>query len=131
MNCLSWNCRGLGKPRTVRVLGELLKDRKPDFLFLSETIITASRIVFLRVKFGFAQCFSVYKIGRSGGLAVFWKAHVKCQIEGYSHNHIDVYFLEGNVAAWRLTCYYGFPERSRRKHAWNFLRQLAGLSQLP
>lgn len=55
MNCLGWNYRGLGNPRTVRLLGDLLKDRKPDVLFLSETISTASKIEVLRIKFGFAQ----------------------------------------------------------------------------
>lgn len=32
MKLLSWNCRGLGNPRTVRVLGDLLKSQKPIFL---------------------------------------------------------------------------------------------------
>lgn len=131
MNCVGWNCRGLGNSRTVRVLGDLLKDRKPDVLFLSETISVVSNIEFLRIKFGFAQCFSVDRIGRSGGLAVFWKSHVECQIAGYSQNHIDLQFLNNNVVTWRLTCFYGYPERSRRKNSWDLIRQIAGMSQLP
>lgn len=31
---LSWNCWGLGNSRTVRILGDLVKSRKPEFLFL-------------------------------------------------------------------------------------------------
>lgn len=31
MNTLSQNCRGVGNPRTVRVLGDLIKSRNPDF----------------------------------------------------------------------------------------------------
>lgn len=131
MNCLSWNCRGLGNSRTVRVLGDHIRERRPDILFLSETIVTANSIEFFRVKFKFAQCFSVDKVGQGGGLAVFWKANVKCQVSGYSQNHIDIQLLESDCVAWRLTCFYGYPERSKRKNSWDLIRQLAGVSQVP
>ncbi|XP_074347397.1 uncharacterized protein LOC141686251 [Apium graveolens] len=131
MNILSWNCQGLGNPQTVRVLSDLLKSRKPDLLFLSETISYTNKIEELRVKFGFSQCFSVDRVGRSGGLAIFWKHNVNCEVTGYSQNHIDVNFIENNVALWRLSCFYGFPERTRRKQSWDFIRLLADLSQIP
>lgn len=105
MNCLGWNRRGLGNLRTVRVLGDLIKDHKPDILLLSETISTATKIESLRIRFGFARCFSVDRVGQSGGLAVFWKTHVQCQISGYSRNHIDIQMLANNVVSWRLTCF--------------------------
>ena len=44
MNYLSWNCRGLGNPHTVCALGDLIRSRKPDFLFLSETIFKTNKI---------------------------------------------------------------------------------------
>lgn len=131
MNLLSWNCRGLGNPRTVRALGDLLRTRKPNFLFLSETISISSRIEEFRVCFGFAQCFSVDRIGHSGGLAILWKQNVDCEVMSYSQNHVDVCFLDNNTAYWRLTCFYGFPERSRRKNSWDFIRLLASKSLLP
>lgn len=106
---LSWNCRGLGSPRTVRVLGNLIKSHNPNVLFLSETISKAGRIEQLRVKFGFSQCFAVDCVGRSGGLGVFWRHNVECEVFGYSQNHIDLNFMQNNVARWRLSCLYGFP----------------------
>lgn len=131
MNCLGWNCRGLGSSRTVRALNDLVRGRKPDVLFLSETISVASKIEEFRIKFGFAQGFSVDRVGRSGGLAVFWRNNVDCSITGYSQNHIDLVFNENNVACWRLTLYYGFPERARRKEAWDMLIRLSRVSNLP
>lgn len=131
MNLLSWNCRGLGNPRTVRVLGDLLRTRKPDFLFLSETFSIASKIENIRVHFGFAQCFSVDRVGHSGGLAIFWKQHVDCEVMSFSQNHIDVCFLVNNNPSWCLSCFYGFPERARRKGSWDFIRLLGSKSQLP
>ncbi|GAU35928.1 hypothetical protein TSUD_69610 [Trifolium subterraneum] len=32
---------------------------------------------------------------------------------------------------WRLTCYYGYPERSRRRAAWDLLRGLGSMSSIP
>lgn len=58
---------GLGKARTVRVLNNLVKDRRPDVLFLIETISVEE----LRIKLGFSACNSVDCRGRSGGLAIF------------------------------------------------------------
>lgn len=131
MNCLGWNCRGLGNPCTVRVLGDLIKDRRPDVLFLSETKSKANKIEGLRIKFGYSQCFSVDAMGQGGGLAVFLKAQVNCQVAGYSSNHVDIEFLEGGLIAWRLTCFYGFPEMSRRKNSWELIKRLAGISRVP
>ncbi|XP_031106177.1 uncharacterized protein LOC116010810 [Ipomoea triloba] len=36
-----------------------------------------------------------------------------------------------DLPRWRMTCYYGYPERSRRREAWDFLRSLADRSALP
>lgn len=80
MNCISWNCRGLGNPRTVRALYDLIKDHKSSFLFLIETISVAKKIEEFRVRFGFDYCFSVDKVGRGGGLAVLWKRPLQFQM---------------------------------------------------
>lgn len=120
-----------GEPITVRVLGDLIRDHKPAILFLYETISTVNKIEALHIKFGFAQCFSVDKVGQGGGLAVFWKTNVNCQVSGFSQNHVDIQFLEANIVTWRLTCFYGYPERSRRKNSWDFIRQLSNISQVP
>lgn len=54
MKILSWNCQGLGTPQTVRVLSDLVKVHRPEFLFLSETIFFSNKIEELRVMLGFA-----------------------------------------------------------------------------
>lgn len=36
MSILSWNCRGLGNPRSVRDLHLLVKEKRPNLLFLME-----------------------------------------------------------------------------------------------
>ena len=37
MSTLSWNCRGLGNPRTVQELVDLVSTKKPKMVFLMET----------------------------------------------------------------------------------------------
>uniref|UniRef100_A0A2N9IJ19 Endonuclease/exonuclease/phosphatase domain-containing protein n=1 Tax=Fagus sylvatica TaxID=28930 RepID=A0A2N9IJ19_FAGSY len=37
MNCLAWNCRGLGNPRTVQELARLVRAQDPNVVFLIET----------------------------------------------------------------------------------------------
>lgn len=98
MNALSWNCRGLGTPQTIRVLGDLVKSLRPDILFLSETISKSDKVEQMRIKLGFAQCFAVDCIGRSGGLGVFWRNNVNCEISSYSQHHVDIVFMNNNVA---------------------------------
>lgn len=114
MILLSWNCRGLGNLRTVRILGDLTKSLNFAFVFLPETLVEKSVIAELCSKLGFADFFAVYRVGQRGGLAVSWKHTVDCTIMAHSNNHIDVHFIENNVPIWRLTCYYEFHERSRR-----------------
>lgn len=131
MNFLSWNCRGLGNARSVRALGDLIKSRKPVFVFLSETLSFSNKIDEIRVKFGFSSSFAVDRVGRGGGLAILWKPCVKCSVLESSSNFIDVCISDSGVHSWRLTCFYGYPERTRRNESWNLIRSLATKSSLP
>jgi exonuclease III len=59
MRLLSWNCRGLGNPCTVRELLLLLKEKDPSVLFLSETRLDSIGVENLRVTLKFAGAFCV------------------------------------------------------------------------
>ena len=37
MSLISWNCRGLGNPRTVKVLQKVIQCEEPILVFLMET----------------------------------------------------------------------------------------------
>lgn len=63
MKLLSWNCRGLGSPRAVRLLGDLFKSHHPDFVFLSETLVEKKVIKEVVDKFGFFDFFAVDRVG--------------------------------------------------------------------
>lgn len=101
MSLLSWNCRGLGNPSTVREDRELTAKFAPAVLCLVETQISSARAKMLAQSFGFSNSFAVGSSGRSGGLVI------KLEILGYSKYHIDASVGELGPAPWRLTCIYG------------------------
>ncbi|XP_031090882.1 uncharacterized protein LOC115995875 [Ipomoea triloba] len=131
MSTISWNCRGLGNPRTVREAVDLVSKKKPDFLFLMETKVARTHAECLRVKLGFEDLFYIDSVGLSGGLALFWRRNCTARLLSFSKNHIDVEVTIANSECWRMTCYYGFPERNRRSESWELLRSLATTSDLP
>jgi len=131
MSTLRWNCRGLGNPRTVRELVDVVSRKKPDFVFLMETKVARSHAERLHVKLGFDGLFYVDNVGLSGGLALLWRRNCTARLLSFSRNHIDVEVTVQRLAAWRMTCFYGKPERSRRRESWDLLSTLAHHSSLP
>ena len=66
-----------------------------------------------------------------GGLALFWKDQVSVRLLSYSRNYVDVAVHKHGTPTWRLTGFYGYPERSTRRESWNMLRDLKNISTLP
>ncbi|XP_019163494.1 PREDICTED: uncharacterized protein LOC109159838 [Ipomoea nil] len=85
----------------------------------------------LRVKLGFEGCFKVDSVRRKGGLCLLWRRNNCARLLNYSQNHIDLEVSLPNGRPWRLTCFYGYPNRDRRRASWDFLRSLKGASDLP
>lgn len=56
---------------------------------------------------------------------------VICSIGSSSINHIDVEILRDTIPQWRLSCFYGMPERDRRRESWDLIRHLSSLSTIP
>lgn len=113
MIALGWNCRGLGNPATIPFLCELVRARKPNFIFLCETLSSSFAIESIRVRLGYDCAFTVDCHGHSGGLCFLWKDSATCNILNYSQNHIDV-LVSDSDGDWRFTGFYGHPERGRR-----------------
>lgn len=59
MSLLAWNCRGLGKPRTVQFLKEIVQQLKPSLIFLSETLAKKDRVDKICKALNFAGCWVV------------------------------------------------------------------------
>jgi ribonuclease HI len=132
MIIFSWNCRGLGNPWAVRDLCRLVKDKKPDLVFLMETKLRRKKMEIVRNKLGFPNMFTVECIGRSGGLGLLWRDEAKVEVQNFSQRHINAIIFEPLVdLSWKFTGFYGHPEAPRRYEAWELLKFLARTAPSP
>jgi len=60
---LSWNYQGLGHPRAVSLLADLITAKKPDFCFLIKIFVTKRRMEVIKKKIGFDYVFAVECVG--------------------------------------------------------------------
>lgn len=58
MNILSWNCRGLGLPTTIKELKGLIRKLNPCILFVCETKMLVCRVNSLKHVLGFMPVFA-------------------------------------------------------------------------
>lgn len=134
MEILAWNCRGICNDTTVQALIRLIQQKKPAFIFLSETKVSDSEYMGkLRLRLGFLNCEAVFSDGQSGGLALFWRDGVGVRFRSKSVHHIDVEIHpdDGSSIAWRLTGFYGHPVTTARHLTWSLLCELHDESSLP
>lgn len=130
---VAWNCRGLGNPRAVRALKELIKKEDPQIIFLCETKLTKVEWGRMKLKLGFAKCEAVdcEGVGRRGGLALLWRDSVDLSIKAVSSNYVDSWVRHDNGSFWRFTGFYGNFESSRKMESWNKLRDLGEQFNMP
>ncbi|XP_059434865.1 uncharacterized protein LOC132167846 [Corylus avellana] len=132
MMIITWNCRGLGNPRTVRELCCLVKQKKPVLVFLMETKLRKDRMESIRCKLGFLSMFVVDSVGRSGGLTLFWGEEICVIIQNFSQRHINgVIKISERDTPWKFTGFYGHPQVAKREEAWALLQYLAHLAPSP
>lgn len=112
MNVLSWNCRGMGLPLKVQFLVDVIRQEQHEIVFLYETMAKKSRMEWIKNKLGFEGLITVDPIGQSGGLALMWKEKEQVEVRNFLKNHIDVKISEADRYEWRLTCFYGEPDRA-------------------
>ena len=132
MIALGWNCRGLGNPRSVRVLRELVQRWKPNIVILSETKMKKYQMENVKFKIGLMNGLIVPSVRRSGGLAMLWSRDIKLEVQSYSRNFVDAVVTDFDSGfKWRITGFYDNPETCRRKESWDFLRSLNRMCHLP
>lgn len=118
MNCISWNCRGLGSPRAIQELKALIRSHHPALIFLMETRLPSYILLFLKNSLGYSHGFAVDRSGQGGGLTMLWRDELDVQLISYSTGHIDVWIAEGIVdEGCFLTGFYGHWSVSQRRHS--------------
>lgn len=129
MSLLCWNCRGIGNARTVRDLDALVRRYRPNIVFLSETMIRASRVKQLRWRLGLKGCLVINSDGKRGGLALLWNENIQVQLLEQGERFFDVMITEDpEEAPWRATFIYGEPRVEDRYKMWEILQRLKSRS---
>lgn len=115
MKILSWNCQGMGPPWKLQFLQDVVRQQRPAIVFLCETLSKEKKMEWVRTRTGLQGMVVVEVQGRSGGLSMLWKDQDQVQLLSVSNNHIDVVISEKDRQPWRLTGFYGEPDRRKRK----------------
>lgn len=131
MSTISRNCQGMGSTWKIQFLKDLIRQERPDIIFLCETISNKVQMERIRLKIQFQGMIVVEPQGRSGGLALLWRESDQEKLLSLSKNHIDVELTIRDLPPWRLTGFYGEPDRNLRRRTWDLLRHLARDSNLP
>jgi exonuclease III len=135
MKILSWNCQGLGNPRTVRALKKLINNYQPDIIFLMETKLMTTQYHFLNM---YNDNYSTHTIncsviggGRAGGLALIWNhCNVSMDIKSFDLNYIDMSISNStNNQSWRATGIYGFPQAQNKYLTCQLINDLSCINE--
>ncbi|XP_017625048.2 uncharacterized protein LOC108468690 [Gossypium arboreum] len=132
MKVLSWNVRGLGRPRTVSRLKNKIRAINPRILFLMETKLNSKRMEKVRLKCGFVNGIDIDVIGSKWGLSLGWKGNELVRLKSYSSFHIVVKVQDAECGeVWRFIRFYRNPEERNRGQSWELLRRLGNDYKLP
>uniref|UniRef100_A0A803NL38 DUF4283 domain-containing protein n=1 Tax=Cannabis sativa TaxID=3483 RepID=A0A803NL38_CANSA len=131
MSVISWKCHGLGNPWAQQFLKDLVVQKKPNFLFLCETLAKKEVVEKVRVAIGFEGALAIDCQGKSGGVALLWRDEEDVQVLEYGVSYIDVVICGYDQGHWRMTGMYGEPNRNLRKRTWDLIRELKSKSTLP
>ncbi|XP_062099802.1 uncharacterized protein LOC133805647 [Humulus lupulus] len=131
MSTLFWNYRGLGTPWTTQFLQELVLRKRPNFIFLCEILCKQVKVDRLKRLLGFEGLVVVDSRGHSGGLAFIWRKQEEAQLLSFSQNHIDMLLSPKDSATYRVSGFYGEPDRSKRHITWDLMRTLTQQSSYP
>ena len=96
-----------------------------------ETQIAGARVEALASTLGYENSYAISSQGRSGGIGIFWNNSSNIEILGDSCYHIDAKVEEPGQEPWRITCVYGEAQTHLRYQAWDVLKGISILSELP
>ena len=68
---------------------EIIRAKDPTVVFLAETLTNDARLEFVQRSIGFDHRWVVPRVGRGGGLVLYWKASINLKVEDSNRYYID------------------------------------------
>ena len=131
MKIYSWNCQGLGNPRTVKTLQNWVWRERPNIVFLMETMIDSKKLQVVKEKCGFSEGLCLSSRGLSGGLG-FWWMDLNVHIISYSAHHIAAEVRDDNdEVSWVAVGIYGWPETQNKHLTWELMKTIRSSHSYP
>ncbi|XP_010694404.1 uncharacterized protein LOC104907208 [Beta vulgaris subsp. vulgaris] len=131
MKILSWNCRGLGNPRTVNTFRSWCWRDRPNIVFLMETMIDKQALEKVKQKCGFVNGICLDSVGLSGGMGLWWN-DVNVTVRSFSMHHVAVDVCDDNDdVLWRAVGVYGWPDTANKHQTWQLMRRLCAGDDTP
>ena len=125
MRILSWNCWGASRPPTVRSLKALARKEGPEVFFIAEIKAKSLKIDKLKNSMGFSDYFCVESVGKSGGLALFWKDGVELEvIFSNKYSIVALVFLDPSGSPWLLMAVHGSPYLGKKRRFWELMEDI-------
>ena len=110
---------------------ELVRAKDPSVVFLAETLTDDARLESIQSNINFDHRWVVLRVGRSGGLVLYWRSSINLSIEGSDKYYIDAVIDKDQESEGRLTGFYGELETARRSEAWEKLKNLSTRRERP
>ena len=100
MSLISWNCRGLENSWTVKALQKVIQREEPILVFLMETKLNKEKVEKVHDQCNFRFSWVVSSVGKSGGLAPFWKEGILVEVLDFDQTYIDTVVKGGVSSNW-------------------------------
>ena len=110
---------------------EIIRAKDLTVAFLVETLINDARLEFVQRSIGFDHRWIVPRVGKGGGLVLYWKASINLKVEDSDRYYVDAVIDKNTENEWKLTGFYGEPDITRRHEAWAKLRALNSRPKKP
>lgn len=88
-----------------------------------ETMHNRNVLVDIQVWLGYSCVYTINPVGRSGGLAVFWKSVVDVKVISADKNLVDIGIRLGEKQFF-VSCIYGEPNESKRQWFWEKISRI-------
>ncbi|PRQ30675.1 putative endonuclease/exonuclease/phosphatase [Rosa chinensis] len=132
MNCISWNCQGLGRSLTVQTLREIIRSHDNNFIFLSETHKSDYYVDRVRRQLGYSKGYNVAPVNTAGGLSLWWRPGFLVEVTDFSKYFIDTRIrAQGSNEVIRVTWMYGPPYGDEKAAFWDYWSNLQIINAIP